>query len=407
MSCKDSWEKEMAGRLQNASRIAAGQVDGGQRCTRPGCDALVNRATGLCVKGHRQDVTAAGYPRELDALLCVAEELQAQGRLSEEDEGTVAVVQDFRSMAQDGDAGTGDDVAEQGSASVLDLLNLVERMEHELDPAASAALHDDARTRAGRDFLQAAVLAELKRALGEGREPPAAELPRDQHGHLVDAAGKPVTDPYGHLTWCLGTSDDFVCLDYHVDPEHDVVVLHAAVNSETGGFVDDFSYIEVPRAEAAETAQGLVDQAMQWAWDNELRRPALKEPARRFLASLRRELRTVQPAAPARATQPAGEVPPAASGIIHRDWNPTGDSMEDLLAEGGGTLPYDRAGYPVIYLTADGTELCASCAMDDLRLPPGEDQGVQGYRLLDEPGLTSECAECGYEFAYEGEEDEE
>jgi len=80
MSCKDFWAQEMAGRLQNASRIAAGQVDGAQRCTREGCDALINRATGRCVRGHAQQGRGLTQPLAMpivEALACYNREQRA------------------------------------------------------------------------------------------------------------------------------------------------------------------------------------------------------------------------------------------------------------------------------------------------------------------------------------------
>jgi len=80
MSCKNQWEQEIAGRLEAAARVAAGQVDGGQRCDHAGCDALVNLATNACVQGHVQGVRAAtGRIKELEAVLCLYTEVREQG----------------------------------------------------------------------------------------------------------------------------------------------------------------------------------------------------------------------------------------------------------------------------------------------------------------------------------------
>lgn len=94
--------------------------------------------------------------------------------------------------------------------------------------------------------------------------------------------------------------------------------------------------------------------------------------------------------------------------IDHRDWNPTGDTMEQMLAEGGGELPHERAGYPIIYITSGGNQLCSLCAMEDLLKPIDEETyGVQGYRLLDEPEVVTYCDECQSEFSYSGGEEGE
>lgn len=49
-----------------------------------------------------------------------------------------------------------------------------------------------------------------------------------------------LTNPYGSLEFVIGTADDFICFDYHVDEENKRVLLHAVINSETGSFIQDF-----------------------------------------------------------------------------------------------------------------------------------------------------------------------
>jgi hypothetical protein len=75
------------------------------------------------------------------------------------------------------------------------------------------------------------------------------------------------TDPYGALTFAVGSEDDFWCFDY--DRHDDMVRLHAVINSETGSFIMDAEMpVEVPAAEAIDYAQGLVDQALEWCAEN-------------------------------------------------------------------------------------------------------------------------------------------
>lgn len=79
-----------------------------------------------------------------------------------------------------------------------------------------------------------------------------------------------LTDPYGHLEYCIGSADDFWCFDYY---RHDdgTVTLHAVINSETGSFIQDARPpVRVPIAEAVAMAQELVEAALAWCVDNEL-----------------------------------------------------------------------------------------------------------------------------------------
>jgi len=157
MSCKDFWEKEMAGRLEGPSRVAPGQVDGGQRCDHAGCPALVNLATNACVRGHVQGGTGMRpYPAEVDALFCAVEELQAQGRLAADDPAWQRL-QEFRRQAETTAPG-----ARETQETLGDLLDLIEQEELALgdDPAAQD-LHDDPRVRAGRAAYYEDVQAEL------------------------------------------------------------------------------------------------------------------------------------------------------------------------------------------------------------------------------------------------------
>lgn len=49
---------------------------------------------------------------------------------------------------------------------------------------------------------------------------------------------KKITDPYGHLEFCIGSADDFWCFDYHTHKDN-TITLHAVINSETGSFIMD------------------------------------------------------------------------------------------------------------------------------------------------------------------------
>ena len=73
------------------------------------------------------------------------------------------------------------------------------------------------------------------------------------------------TDPYGHLNFAIGNGDDFVCFDYEISDDLRTFRLHAVINSETGGFIQNAADpVEVPLADAPAAAQVLVDQAIDW-----------------------------------------------------------------------------------------------------------------------------------------------
>lgn len=81
---------------------------------------------------------------------------------------------------------------------------------------------------------------------------------------------KKLTDPYGHLVFCIGSADDFWCFDYHTHDDG-TVTLHAVINSETGSFIMDAEPpVRVPASDAVEYARGLVSQALDWCADNEV-----------------------------------------------------------------------------------------------------------------------------------------
>jgi len=95
-----------------------------------------------------------------------------------------------------------------------------------------------------------------------------------------------VTDPYGNLYYVIGNEEDFVCLDYWVDCENDLVVLHAVVNSETGGFIQRFAYEITTCKNALDVAQGVIDHAFDWCAENGVRVPCGNDDDVRFLEDL-------------------------------------------------------------------------------------------------------------------------
>lgn len=81
------------------------------------------------------------------------------------------------------------------------------------------------------------------------------------------------TDPYGELTFAIGTGDDFWCFDYDIEVVGDIAMvrLHACINSETGSFIMDAEPpVEIPAEQAVDYAQALVDRAMDWCGENDI-----------------------------------------------------------------------------------------------------------------------------------------
>jgi hypothetical protein len=128
---------------------------------------------------------------------------------------------------------------------------------------------------------------------------PLTGYPRTYYGHLLQTTDlhdgsvipdwdKPgtklpnFTSPYGHLEFAVGTGDDFYCFDYAVinaGPRGKFIILHATINSESGGFIEDafHGYEVLPcntmaqEADAIRAAFGMVDQALEWCAHNDIR----------------------------------------------------------------------------------------------------------------------------------------
>lgn len=125
---------------------------------------------------------------------------------------------------------------------------------------------------------------------------PKTGYPMSKDGHLLctfDSDGSVVkdwgvmnnklvcfTDPYGSLEYAYGSEDDFHCFDYaliHAGPRGEFIILDSTINSETGCFIMGGSYAVLPvntqkeKEYAVSFAEGIVDLAVQWCFDNEVR----------------------------------------------------------------------------------------------------------------------------------------
>lgn len=89
----------------------------------------------------------------------------------------------------------------------------------------------------------------------------------DKSGHA--SYGGMTTDPYGTLSFTIGTGDDFHCFDYLALPGG-YIALHAVVNSETASFIQDASYAIVPLGEAQATIETMIEAAWDWCREGEV-----------------------------------------------------------------------------------------------------------------------------------------
>jgi len=212
MSCKDFWEKEMAGRLQDASKVAPGQVDGAQRCVVPGCNELVQQNTQRCVKGHVQGRRPAPDRARMlvDALRCYVEErLRAQA-------GGIAAVSSPMSLTAAGIAFAcyARDHEQPGwkRTGVQTMLRIAEREAAQSPPGTPP----DPRVQAAQQYLAdtaeptgAAATAgpdiaawQMERAAAAMRDPTYQRLIAGaEQAHLYWAARANYTPPLGLYLW--------------------------------------------------------------------------------------------------------------------------------------------------------------------------------------------------------------
>jgi hypothetical protein len=101
--------------------------------------------------------------------------------------------------------------------------------------------------------------------------------PIDDKGNLLDpneienGEAPYLTDPYENITYAVGNSDDFVCFDYAIMDRCDDgvtrICLDATINSETGGFIQEFESWIAEVKDAPGTALGMIDRAHDWCME--------------------------------------------------------------------------------------------------------------------------------------------
>lgn len=111
-------------------------------------------------------------------------------------------------------------------------------------------------------------------------------VPLDKWGHYLNwntvsedkGTAQALTDPYGTRNFAVGNSegdkeckgDWTVFFDFDELPDGRIV-LHAVVNSESGGFIEDFDYKVVARINAADMAKDMVYAALEGVAENNVR----------------------------------------------------------------------------------------------------------------------------------------
>ncbi len=131
---------------------------------------------------------------------------------------------------------------------------------------------------------------------------PTTGYPIDTYEHHLDPfdlsenkkEARQLTSPYGALEYAIGSGDDFHCFDFalltSVETDKDMepcceayrqaseqgpthIALHSVLNSETGHFIQDADYILIPINidEAIQSAYLMVDSAIDWLGNNEVR----------------------------------------------------------------------------------------------------------------------------------------
>ena len=97
--------------------------------------------------------------------------------------------------------------------------------------------------------------------------------------HPVVVAALAELDPYGNLSYVVGSSDDFICFDFSIalNPEahgigDDFLIVKATVNSETGGFIQEFGKWVISTGDSPQNElTDIVCEAFNWCIENRVR----------------------------------------------------------------------------------------------------------------------------------------
>jgi len=123
--------------------------------------------------------------------------------------------------------------------------------------------------------------------------------PIDRSGHFLDVhaissdgrTAEALTDPYGILSYIIGSNKAFICFDFHVMDEKRVL-LHSVVNSEpemmygtngtsrfTASFISDFEYHVVSPDAALSVAEDMIANAIRWCDNNNVKCRHYRSPS--------------------------------------------------------------------------------------------------------------------------------
>lgn len=79
------------------------------------------------------------------------------------------------------------------------------------------------------------------------------------------------TDPYRYLCWVIGSEDDFWCFDFVVSECKRYVKIHAVINCDTSGWIENAETpVIVPADEAPAVARRLWDAGINWCRENQV-----------------------------------------------------------------------------------------------------------------------------------------
>jgi len=111
------------------------------------------------------------------------------------------------------------------------------------------------------------------------------DVPIDQYGHYLDweftahndGCARELTSPYGILEYAVGNSEgdekydgDFTTFFDFAELPDGRMILHAVVNTESGGYIGDGEYVIVPKSDAPMMAEEMVANALDAVYMNEV-----------------------------------------------------------------------------------------------------------------------------------------
>lgn len=196
MNCSEKFRRLMK-EAGGATKVEPEEVDGRAVCNHPGCGKRL-LGDGHCVDGHAQGTEqTAAYPEALDGLLCLSEQLEAQGQLysdvpwlRQEQESLWQEARSYREQASQAAPST----AQYGEGR-----RLVARLRHEL--LGEPQLADDPRMQmAGASISEEDLIAvateEMRARIDDGRITTARDADQAAADVAAEFVGNSDSDDY-------------------------------------------------------------------------------------------------------------------------------------------------------------------------------------------------------------------